>query len=144
VIDRVGLRDIVGEIVGAGLPVSDELALLNNPVLDPMVTYVDCFTLADLSGAVGNSACRLIVISELGGSLRMTQVTESLTIYLGVLTIQEEGGVGGLGGGADHGRDDGACGANRAVDRVRVVRARVNDWSARRKTGTTGSREWVA
>ena len=91
-IDRVGLRYIVGEIVGAGLPVSDEMALLN-PVLNPMVTHVDCFTLADLSSTVGNSACRLIVISELGGSLRMTQVTESLTIYLGVLTIQEESGV---------------------------------------------------
>ena len=91
-IARVGLRYIVGAIVGAGLPVSDEVALLN-PVLDPVVTHVDCFTFTDLSCAVGNSACRLIVISELGGSLRMTQVTESLTIDFGVLTIQEEGGV---------------------------------------------------
>ena len=142
-IDRVGLRYIVGEVVGAGLPVSDKVALLD-PVLNPMVTHVDCFTFTDLGGTVGDSACRLVVIGELGGSLGVTQITESLTINFCILAIQEESGVGGLGGRADYGGDDGACGANRAVDKMRVVRACVGDRFARGETGATGSGVRVA
>ena len=70
-VNGVGLGWEVGQVVRSRLPVNDEVTLFNS-ILYPVEAHVDCFAPSDFGDAFSDAACRLIVIREGGGSLRVT------------------------------------------------------------------------
>ena len=142
-VDRVSFGRVVSQVVGAGLPVGFEVALLN-PILDRVETHVNCFASADLGGAVGDLPCRLGVVGQGSRTLRIAEFKESLVVNFRVLGVEKERGVGGFGRGADDGGNDGAGGADGTVDGGRLPESREDYGPASGESGRVGAGFWLA
>ncbi len=86
-VSGVGLGWVVSEVVLSGLPNQIEVALLD-AVLDPMVAHVDRFASSDLSGALGNAAGGIIIVSDCCWPLWVTEISEGLPVHFSVLGVE--------------------------------------------------------
>ena len=87
---RMMLGEVIGQVVGAGGPVDQELILIG-AVLDPVEAHVHRFGATLLDLVIGETRCSVVVGLHWGWSLFVAEFFEGCAKTDGVFAVVEEG-----------------------------------------------------
>ena len=113
-------REEIGIVVLSCRPnnLEDSLA---SAVADPVISHVDGLRATEFDGVVGDSDGCAVVGIDLGGLLRVSEAGEDGAFEIGVLGVDVEGSIFGLGGSAADSGDGAADWEDGAIENTLIV-----------------------
>lgn len=126
-VDREGLREKIGEVMGAFAPINTEMTLAD-AVANPVEPHIHGLAAAGLDGVVGETDSALVVAKDERVLLGVAHISEDSTEGFTMSGVDEEGAVLCFGSGGDNDIEQGADDEEGAVDlRGLVAVAEVRD-----------------